>query len=111
MVEFYQRVKPIIVDLLSLSKDAIHIHVGFLTFCLAYLIFKRLRTSLKLVLFPLSLSLVMEVFDAIADYKRLGYLLYPAYLHDLLNTNLIPVLIFILLRYSSQRQKDANWPE
>lgn len=105
MIEFYQKAKPIIVDILSLSKDAIHIHVGFLTFCLAYLIFKRLRSSPKLLLFPLSLSLVMEIFDAIADYRRLGRLLHPAYFHDLLNTNLIPVLIFILLHYSSRRHK------
>ncbi len=111
MVEFYQKAKPIIVEILFLSKDAIHIHVGFLSFFLAFLLFKKLRFSWKLLLFPFTLSVIMELMDAIADQRRLGRLLYPAYLHDLFNTNLIPVLVFILLHISLQRQKTRNWPE
>jgi hypothetical protein len=96
MNEFYQGMKPVLVELLSLSKDAIHIHVGFLAFVAGLMLLRRL--DWKALLFPLVLSLLMELLDFLMDLRRLGYPLWTAYLHDLINTNFIPVTIYVVLR-------------
>lgn len=103
MNEFYQSAKPVIIKVLSLSKDAVHIHVGFLAFVLAYLLIPKWRESWKILLIPFGLSLGMELLDAIADYHRLGRFLPFAYVHDLLNTNFIPVISFFVLKYCRKK--------
>ena len=41
MNEFYQAMKPVIVRTLDISKDAIHIHLGFLAFVLGWMLVKK----------------------------------------------------------------------
>jgi hypothetical protein len=106
--DFYQNSKPVILELFSLTKDAIHIHVGFLAFILAFIFFKRLRFSWKLLLFPLGLSLTMEILDAISDLGRVHRLLPPAYLHDLINTNFIPIVLTLVYTFIQRGNRAEN---
>lgn len=102
----YQQMKPVIVNLLSLSKDAIHIHVGFLVLILT-LIFSKKRLYQWQVLVPCFLiSLVMEGLDLWDEFVTLGRLHFTASLHDILNTNFIPLLLVLWFR--KEHQDDAK---
>ncbi len=93
VIELYQALKLPVLEILSLSKDAVHIHVGFLAFLLG----RYLRgPRLSALLFPLGLSLIMEMLDAIADQRRSGVFYLGAHLHDLINTNGIPLVVQLI---------------
>lgn len=85
-------------DFFGLSKDAIHIHVGFL--CLAfYLVLSRKKLSSFIVLLPgFCLSLIMEILDLRDVYVYGGPLQLGASLHDILNTNFIPFILVVLAK-------------
>ncbi|ASF49184.1 hypothetical protein Q7A_03195 [Methylophaga nitratireducenticrescens] len=78
--------KLTILDVLGLSKDAIHIHVGLLVFFLAVVLWRRGRFDV-LALFPVFfVAITMEILDLHDDLGSLGYMRWSASLHDLINT-------------------------
>lgn len=97
-MSFYQSLKPVILELLGLTRDAVHIHVGF--FCLVLvLLFTQKKANSWFVLLPgFLVSLMMEFMDLWDDYHARHVLNFMASLHDLINTNLIPVVIVLLVR-------------
>lgn len=100
--QMYQAIKPEILEIFSVSKDAIHMHVGFGAFLFAYL--SRWK-KIWLVMTPITLSLVMEMLDAYTDYGHARGFMWASHLHDLLNTNFIPVIVyFIIARDPSDRR-------
>jgi uncharacterized membrane protein (DUF2068 family) len=89
----YQDWKLLWLSVLPLTKDAIHIYVGFLAF-LGALLLLRLRITSYFALLPgLVISLAMEVFDL-----RDGFELAES-VKDLVNTNLIPFLLVQIARW------------
>ncbi len=98
MIQLYQDLKPVIMEVFGLSRDAIHMHVGFLAYLASFLWMKKSRFSRKVLVFPVGLSLLMELFDLVSDLGRVGRPFPWAYAHDLLNTNAIPVMLFFVLR-------------
>jgi hypothetical protein len=89
----YQDWKLLWLSVLPLTKDAIHIYVGFLAF-LGSLLLLRLRITSYFALLPgLVISLAMEVFDL-----RDGFELAES-VKDLVNTNLIPFLLVQIARW------------
>lgn len=95
MVEFYQGLKPIIQNFSGLAKDAIHIYIGVGTFLVAWFFYKKPKAFI--LLFPIGISILMELLDMAADWERLGRFLWMAYIHDLVNTNAIPVLLYFFI--------------
>lgn len=95
----YQGMKPVIQEFLGLTRDAIHIHIGFICFLASYLIFKKKRNSAWPLLPGLILSFLMEIKDNFDSYSINQTLNFPASLHDIVNTNLIPVLVYGLLKF------------
>ena len=98
----YQRMKPVIVEILGLSKDSIHIYVGFFAYLLCHFLWKKKRHS-PLILVPgIALSLVMEIMDFWGDAIMGRDLQYLASLHDVINTNLIAVIVFFCFNYKKK---------
>ena len=91
----YQNLKLIILDVLSLSKDAIHIHIGLLVFFLAVVLWRRGQLDILALLPVFLVAGGMEVLDLRDDLESLGYMRWSASLHDLINTVFWPTLIVI----------------
>lgn len=98
-MSFYQSIKPVILELFNLSKDAIHIHIGFACLIIVLLISKKKLSSFYVILPGFILSLLMEVLDLHDDYTYLRELRFGASLHDIINTNFIPVVLVLLAKF------------
>jgi hypothetical protein len=94
----YQSVKLILLELFGLSKDAIHVHIGFLVFALTAVVSRRGFRDWRVVLPGLVLSCLMEILDLRDHYAWSGRWLVWASLHDLMNTNWIPFAVVGLSR-------------
>jgi hypothetical protein len=93
----YQRAKIVLLSLVDLSKDAVHIYIGF--GCLvATLVLMRGRVRWRALLPGLIVSLAMEAADLRDNWRDDQRLHWRASLHDVLNTNAIPVILVALLR-------------
>lgn len=99
----YQDFKIIIIKIVHLSKDAIHIHVGFFVLMAMLLLSKKKLHQPSILFAPFILSFLMEVLDVWGDLSVGRRANIPASLHDLINTNLIPVCLFFWAKWN-QRQ-------
>jgi hypothetical protein len=93
MKSSYQVFKLWWVSVLPLTKDAIHVYIGFLCLMLALILFRRRLSSFTALIPGLLVSLTMEVFDLRDGYG------WAASVKDLINTNLIPFLLVLLTRW------------
>jgi len=89
----YQIFKLWWISVLPLTKDAIHIYIGFLCLLLALILFRRKLGSFTALLPGLLVSLTMEALDL-----RDGFALSES-IKDIVNTNLIPFLLVLLARW------------
>ena len=80
---------------LPLTKDAIHIYIGFLCFLVALILFRRSLSSYAALVPGLLVSIALEVFDLRDGY---GWL---ASFKDVVNTNLIPFVLVLLARWKT----------
>jgi hypothetical protein len=94
----YQDFKLLWLSVLPITKDAIHIYIGFLALLVALIVFRRRITSYWALVPGLVVSLAMEVFDLRDGFG------WGASLKDLVNTNLIPLLLVQLARWRLIRQ-------
>ncbi len=100
----YQNLKLIILEVLSLSKDAIHIHVGLLVFFLAVVLWRRGRFDVLALFSVFFVAITMEILDLHDDLGSLGYMRWSASLHDLINTLFWPTLVVILRKWLGRRE-------
>ena len=78
-----------------MSRDAVHIHLGFALLILTIAVTKRKLSDPKVLIPGLILSILMELLDLSDDLSK--HNLYPIeYFHDLVNTNFIPVTLVVL---------------
>ncbi|MEO6194394.1 MAG: hypothetical protein ABIS20_15400 [Thermoanaerobaculia bacterium] len=92
MKSSYQLFKLWWLAVLPLTKDAIHIYIGFVLLLTALIVFRRRLSSYQALIPGLLVSLVLEVFD-LRDGYSLG-----ASVHDIINTNLLPFVFVTLAR-------------
>ena len=93
----YQRFKIELLSVIHLSKDAVHIYIG-VACLLVTLLLLRGRVRWKALLPGLAVSLAMEAVD-LSDEWRVGHpFAWRASVHDILNTNAIPVILVFVLR-------------
>lgn len=92
----YQRLKIEFLALVELSKDAVHVYIGVLCLLVTLLLMRRVRW--KALLPGLIVSLAMEAVDLRDNWRDDERLHWRASLHDVLNTNALPVLLVALLR-------------
>ncbi|HEV8578171.1 MAG TPA: hypothetical protein VGX68_03730 [Thermoanaerobaculia bacterium] len=91
----YQLLKLWLLAALPLTKDAIHVYIGFLCLLVALIVFRRRLTSYWALLPGLLVSVTMEIFDLRDGYG------WTASIHDLINTNLMPFVLVTLARLQS----------
>lgn len=99
----YQQFKLIIIEILSLSRDAIHIHVGFAALILTLLFSRKKLHHWSILLPSFILSVLMETLDVWDELNTIGRVLVGASLHDLINTNLIPFILVVWARREHKR--------
>ena len=88
----YQIFKLWWLAVLPLTKDAIHVYIGFLCLLIALIVFRRRLTSYWAIVPGLVVSVAMEVLDLRDGYN------WVASAKDLINTNLIPLVLVTLAR-------------
>ncbi|MFL6196940.1 MAG: hypothetical protein ACJ75H_22335 [Thermoanaerobaculia bacterium] len=88
----YQIFKLWVLAVIPLTKDAIHIYIGFLCLLTALIVFRRRLSSYQALIPGLLVSVTMEVFDLRDGYG------WSASVHDLVNTNLMPFVVVTLAR-------------
>lgn len=88
----YQIFKLWWLAVLPLTKDAIHVYIGFLCLLISLIVFRRRLTSYWAIVPGLVVSVLMEILDLRAGYG------WGASAKDLVNTNLIPVVLVTLAR-------------
>lgn len=89
----YQVFKLWWVSVLPLTKDAIHVYIGFFCLLLALILFRRKLSSFTALIPGIVVSITMEIFDLRDGYG------WTASVKDLVNTNLIPFLLVLLTRW------------
>jgi len=91
----YQVFKLWWVSVLPLTKDAIHVYIGFLCLLLALILFRRRLGSFTALIPGLLVSIAMEVLDLRDGYG------WAESVKDIVNTNMIPFLLVILTRWQT----------
>jgi hypothetical protein len=91
----YQVFKLWWVSVLPLTKDAIHVYIGFLCLLLALILFRRRLGSFTALIPGLLVSIAMEVLDLRDGYG------WTESVKDIVNTNMIPFLLVILTRWQT----------
>lgn len=94
----YQNLKLTLINLLSLSRDAIHIHIGLVVFFIAIVFWKKGRIEIICILPVIAVALLMEILDLRDDVNSLGYMRWSASIHDLSNTIFWPLIIIVLVK-------------
>ena len=95
-ISIYQNLKLQMLEVLNLSKDAIHIYIGMGAFLSAVVIWKKGRIG-GLCLIPVfCIALLMEILDLRDDLSSLGYVRWSASIHDFLNTIFWPTVLVAL---------------
>jgi hypothetical protein len=89
----YQVFKLWWLAVLPLTKDAIHVYIGFLCLLVALILLRRRLTSYWALVPGLLVSITMEILDLRDGYG------WAASAKDLVNTNLIPFLLVLLARW------------
>lgn len=91
------KIKTELTELLLLSRDALHIHVGLGIYVLAMLVFRRGPTSPVPWLVVLAFELANEVFDAV--HGQHFDLNITGAVRDVCNTMLWPTVALLMARW------------
>jgi hypothetical protein len=78
---------------LPLTKDAIHVYIGFLCLLVALILFRRKLSSFTALLPGLLFACVLEVFDLRDGFGWMESV------KDIVNTNLMPFVLVLLARW------------
>ena len=107
-MSLFQEYKLQLVQLLHLAKDAIHIYIGFACFMLAVTLFRRSPRTIQALIPGLILALMLEIIDLRDDLLSSGNLRWSASLKDIVNTNLIPVVLYMAARWDMWRPRQSS---
>lgn len=91
--------KIVMTDLLNLSRDALHIHVGLGIYVLAILALRRGPASPLPWLIVLAFELVNEILDLYHEVDFSGAIV------DILNTMLWPTIAFVVATVVARRKR------
>jgi hypothetical protein len=100
----YEPAKQMIIDSLHLSKDAIHIYIGFGCLLVSVLVLRVTPSSHKVLILGILVSLGIEFLDLrnTLDYPQA--IRWGGSAWDVLNTNAIPLLVVSLCRRAPIRE-------
>lgn len=104
----FQSLKLQIIEIVGLSKDAIHIHIGLGVFILCVLLFGKGNITFKCLLPVFVVALGMEIMDLYDDYYSVGYFRWINSLHDFINTSFWPFIIVVLVLQVNRRNSRSK---
>ena len=93
-----QSLKLSLVQILGLSKDALHIYVGLIVFFVVAIAVRRRQPSYLPLIAVVAAALLGELVDLRDDLYGLGVWRWRASLHDIVNTVFWPFVITVLVR-------------
>jgi hypothetical protein len=93
-----QSAKLALISFLGLSRDALHISVGLLTYLLAVLLLRRSLGAIYPLLVVGLVAVAGEVLDGADDVRSLGYWRWSASIHDVVVTIFWPSVLVLLAR-------------
>lgn len=94
----YQLFKYWVIDIFQISKDAIHMYVGFISWLTSLIVLRYTPSDTRSLLLGFGLSLAMELSDLRGDYLTRGILDISGSIHDLVNTNMIPAMLVLFFQ-------------
>ncbi|MEP1447818.1 MAG: hypothetical protein ABJK37_17085 [Paraglaciecola sp.] len=100
----FQALKLHMVELLGLSKDAIHVHIGMSVFILSVVVLAKGKVTFKCLIPVCIVALGLEVMDLIDDFNSVGFFRWSNSLHDFINTLLWPLVIVVLNKKLKKHQ-------
>lgn len=100
----YQNLKLTFLEVVNLSKDAVHMHIGLLVFFLAVVLWRRGRVDFVSLVPVFLVAGAMEALDLRDDLASFGYMRWSASLHDLINTVFWPTLVVFSSKWLRSRE-------
>ena len=94
----YQQLKNQILSVVGLSKDAVHLYIGIGCFLLSILVLRLPPNAWRALALGLLVSFAMEALDLRDNVRYRETVRALASVHDLVNTNLLPLLLVMALR-------------
>ena len=94
----YQLLKLRVLEYVPITKDAAHVYIGMLCLLVTVAVLRGRLSTWWALLPGLLVSLVMEVFDFRDDVRAYGHWRVFASMHDIVNTNLIPLITVFMAR-------------
>ena len=106
----YQLLKRQILEVLPVSKDAVHMYIGVGCLVVSIFAFRMAPAAWRALLLGLVVSLVMEGLDLRDNVRYPPTVRAVEAIHDLVNTNLTPFLFVLTLRlrYGPPEKKKAK---
>src|SRR5262245_34898757 len=102
---WYQDFKQVLISWVPLDKDAWHIYIGMVCLVASSLGLRLPLIRFRALALGVAVSLALEVLDLWHDYAISGIPNWLASLNDIVNTNAIPALIVVLIRWQGTRRQ------
>jgi hypothetical protein len=106
----YNAFKTQLSDLLGISKDALHIHLGLATYLIVLVVFRRQLTSPVPWLALLAFEIVNEFLDIFHVHEGVMGLDLSGSLKDVLNTMFWPTVVLVAARWHRSRKRAVAGP-
>jgi len=99
----FQHLKMGLVYVTGLEKDALHIYAGVSIYLLSLLILRRysMRSGVLALLITTAIALMAEILDLRYTLMANDQLNWAASFHDLINTCLLPYMLFALSKWTT----------
>jgi hypothetical protein len=108
--QVYNALKIQLSELLGISKDALHIHLGLSIYLIVMLVFRRQLTSWVPWLALLAFEIVNEVMDIFHVHEGVMAFELGDSPKDILNTMFWPTVVLLTARWRQARQRDTLDP-
>ena len=95
---YFESMKIHLVSSLGINADACHIYIGVLLFMLTAITFRKKGVRSWMLIPVLVAAIGCEVFDAFHQLHALGYWEWHKSARDILNTTLMPMVLYFLLK-------------
>lgn len=100
--------KVVLIDVLSLTRDSLHIHIGLLIFFGVALIWRLPLQSRWPWLVACAVALSGEVVDISGALPTFGYWQVTASVHDVVNTLFWPTTLALLARFTEVMRRHRS---
>lgn len=94
----FQSSKTWLIELLGLSRDALHIYVGLAVFLLAALLFRRPLSDWRPIAAVFLVAIAGEIWDLFERLRPDQEPFWSSNWHDIWNTMFWPLVLFLLAR-------------